>query len=185
MPDHVIEQDAAKILIGDGDRPAFELLTFWHRNFGIIGSSIIPHFDKLILLDAFNPNTSSPRILYQGETSLASRIMGSKWAMNPVDAADAFDADYRKLVGTHYLKAETTQTPIFDLVATHVYAGNGLNPRRYERLILPVKSQLGAKFLLCYSFETGSDLRESSSGPSDEYPIDQRQQSRHLSNPAV
>ncbi len=182
MKGYVVEQSLAAIAKGDGDDFARHLVQTWQKTNGLLTDDFNVDLERLVMLDAPQPGQPSPDILYCGENALASKVIGRGWLDEPTKA-ETFKQEFRALVGQHYLKAQSTETPVFDLVSAPTFVNGNQFDFRYERLILPVRTLAGALFLYCYSFAPGVSRRMSDPLPSEACRHDQPQQNRHLASP--
>lgn len=181
MSSKVIEQPLENILRGDGDDFARDLLRAWIDCEGYLTSDFVVDVDRLVLLDALQPGQPSPDILFCGENALAASAIGGNWHQMPTKA-ETFKRDFRKLIGRHYEKAMKTDRPVFDFVSAPTSVNERAFNFKYERLILPLRTLVGAQFLYCYSFAPSLKVSKLDPVPAGEFQLHQHPQNTRLLN---
>jgi len=138
---------------GGADDFARQLLETWRSSRGLLCDEMQMLFSNLVLFDGIPTPNDTPDILFCGTDSLATKILGSGWADGPDKARLNLDATYRRLVGESYRMAAKETKPVFDMVSTPLRSDDPASRQlRYQRLILPLATHSGARFLVCYSF---------------------------------
>lgn len=146
---------------GDGDQFAQCILSIWRRYEGNLSSDYIQYFPKMVLFDARAEPGSPPDILETGDQALSTKILGQGWADNKETVRDFLGRKYCEAVGRDYFDAAQQNLPLYSVVHAKMKNTDNLHiDVIYQRLILPVRTLGGAKFLLGYSFLHGKDLPE-------------------------
>lgn len=141
LPLEFVEKDTGEVI-------ANRLLRAWRDSGGRLSNDMVEKLGHLVLLNGDEDFIDSPEILFAGRGSLASEILGRKWADEPKKAV-AFDPKYRNMVGAGYKAAIRECRPVHDFVS--VMMGGEL--LRYKRFVLPVHLEEGGTLLMCYSFD--------------------------------
>lgn len=138
---------------GAGDAFSQRLLSVWRQYEGRITDEYINLFPKLAMFDGLPILSDTPDMIMCGHDALSVKVLGSGWADNAEKVRDFLPKEYREIVGKAYYKAATEFTPVFDVVRAELY---DTAQRRlsvfYQRLIIPVVTDGGARFTLGYSF---------------------------------
>ncbi len=143
------------VLNGGADDLARSLLTIWTANEGRLCDQIAGFTNHLVILDGRPFEADSPPLLFHGEDSLLNRNLGMMAANDsPQIKRSDFSADYRQIVAQTYLDTALQKQPIFDLVrVSHPMKTGQFQKLTYHRLLLPVTTDQGAQFTLCYSLD--------------------------------
>lgn len=178
MTDFVTRMPVEDIDIGGGDAFSQHLLKIWRRSEGYLSDDYIKAGPQLVMLDGLPVPDDTPDILMCGHQALSVKILGSGWAPSVDQAKEFLGKRYRQLVGKSYYDAATTGKPMFDIVRADMQdmSGREINVF-YQRLILPVRTLQGARFLFGYSFagqiaQSGRDFPISSQSPGDHRKAD-------------
>jgi len=153
--DFVVRFDLEDIFSGGADDKARALLEKWRANSGRVCDEIAGFTDELVILDGRPETTDSPQVLFHGAHSLLKRNLGSNpVADSPQIKRSDFSADYRRMCAQAYFDTASERQPIFDLVRVSRPMVSGDHQQQtYHRLLLPVFTDQGARFTLCYSLD--------------------------------
>lgn len=153
--DFVVRFDLDDILRGGADDTARALLDTWRTNGGRICDEIAGFTNQLVILDGKPQETDSPQVLFHGANSLLKRNLGNNpMADSPQIKRNDFSADYRRMCAEAYFDTASERQPIFDLVrVSRPMISGDYQQQTYHRLLLPVFTDQGARFTLCYSLD--------------------------------
>lgn len=168
---------------GSGDDFAKHILSVWRCSEGNLTDDYIKAFPKLVLFDGAPRPCDSPDLLVCGNDALSIKILGAGWAESAEQARKFLDSDYRLMVGKDYFDSTNSQIPIFSIVGAEMHDtdGNSLNVL-YQRLVLPVRTMGGGRFLLGYSFLPGTMPLARGSSLADEIPPGHRSKTPDYAN---
>lgn len=169
--DFVVRFDLDDVFRGGADDTARTLLDTWRTNGGRICDDIAGYTDQLVILDGQPQKTDSPQVLFHGANSLLKRNLGNTPVTDsPQIKRNDFSADYRRMCAQAYFDTASDMQPIFDLVrVSRPMVSGEYQQQTYHRLLLPVFTDQGARFTLCYSL----DLEP------HRYPVASSRQSQH------
>lgn len=153
--DFVVRFDLDDIIRGGADDTARTLLDTWRANGGRVCDEIAGFTDQLVILDGQPQKADSPQVLFHGDNSLLKRNLGnSPVADSPQIKRNDFSADYRRMCAEAYFDTASDRQPIFDLVrVSRPMISGEYQQQTYHRLLLPVCTDQGARFTLCYSLD--------------------------------
>lgn len=151
----VVKFDLNDVSSGGADDMARALLNAWQTNGGRLCDQIAGFTDHLVILDGRPCASDSPPVLFHGENSLLNKsFSGIAETDSPQIKRSDFSADYRKMVARTYHHVALEKQPVFDLVrVSHPMKSGRFYKTTYHRLLLPVTTDQGASFTLCYSLD--------------------------------
>lgn len=151
---YIVRFETGDILRGGADDIARSLLTTWEHTQGRLNEDMTQHMSHLVIMDGRPNDADSPDVLFTGGNSLLMKKMGAQAPSSPQIRRTAFSTDYRQLCRKAYLDTALNSQPIFDLVQiTHPLSTGKFQKETYHRLLLPVFTDQGARFTLCYSLD--------------------------------
>ncbi|WP_139052052.1 hypothetical protein [Roseibium sp. TrichSKD4] len=167
----VQELNITDVLSGGADEEARRLLEVWYANNGILCDELISLAPLLLIFDGSMTTASKPEMLLCGEQSLAAQLLGNEWAEQPESAVSTLNKQYINLIEQGYKRTLQTNRPTFELVSTSLQHSQTTDLKlRYQRLILPFQTSLGAPFLLSYSHDVGTHPRLTDPKPNGKSP---------------
>lgn len=167
---YVIRFELDDIVRGGADDLARALLDSWRATQGRVCDEIANFTDHVVIMDGRPSETDSPDILFCGDQSLLVQKLSYMRADSPQVDRSHFSADYRQLCIQSYLDTALGSQPIFDLVqVTHPLTTGEFYKETYHRLLLPVTTDQGGRFTLCYSLDVQSPR----------FPTEPQQSRRH------
>lgn len=138
---------------GAGDDYSQRLLEVWRQHEGRMCEDLVPLFPRLVMFEGTPKRGDSPDLLLCGNDALSVKILGSGWAECTDEFRSFLGKEYCELVGRSYFEAAKTAVPVFDVVRAEMRDTCGRKVSVfYQRLILPVRTMGGSRFLFGYSF---------------------------------
>ena len=136
------------------------LFSNWRQYGTVLNRELLDLSPYLILSDGAPTHMDTPPILFCGDKTLATTIMGADWASAPARARDAFPSDYRSVLKIGYQDCLMSRQCVCEYVTTDAFLRNVLADRlRYTRLVLPYVSETGQPVIVTYSAPVYPDAR--------------------------
>lgn len=139
----------SQIEIGLSESDIRDFWRMWRASGGIIDDHLKAALSRLTICGTSTTDETSPPFVFIGQNAFVTRCFGHQWAKDTLGRGGTPDDQLERITAAGYAAA-TAGDASFDLVGVTTTDATGAGIEiLYERLILPLRTTTGHRFLGC------------------------------------